>query len=106
MSNFNVKAHQIILDSLPLHDAILREVCFAWEAGCCTLNVVTVEGEQQLVFTDVTGLNIPKEQPWGPSVSINAARECGLNRFEIELQSGDVLRLKASGWKFVAKVLS
>jgi hypothetical protein len=92
-----------MLDSLPLHDAILREVCFAWEAGCCTLNVVTVDSEQQLVFTGVTELNVPKEQPWGPSVSINSARESGPNKFEVELQSGDVLRLQASGWTFAAK---
>lgn len=92
-----------MLASLPLHDAILREVCFGWEAGCCTLKLMTGDGEQQLVFTGVTELNVPKEQPWGPSVSINSARECGLNRFEIELQSGDVVRLQASGWTFAGK---
>lgn len=99
----NVKEHQVMIDSLPLHDAILREVCFAWEAGCCTLNVMTVDGERQLVFTGVSELNVDKQQPWGPSASINAARKCGLNRFEIELQSGDVMRLQASGWTFAAK---
>jgi hypothetical protein len=94
-----------MLDSLPLHDATLREVRFAWAEGLCTLHVQTSgHGAQELVFSGVTELHLPRQQPWGPSVSINAARECGSNKFEVELQSGDVLRLQAASWKVFADV--
>lgn len=94
-----------MLDSLPLHDATLREVRFAWAEGLCTLHVQTsCHGAQELVFSGVTELHLPRQQPWGPSVSINAARECGSNKFEVELQSGDVLRLQAASWKVFAEV--
>lgn len=86
---------------LPLHDATLDGIYFAWAEGRCTLELATVElGERVLVFSGVTEVQIPKEQPWGPSVSINAVREPSPNRFEIELQSGDVLQVQAGGWAF------
>lgn len=87
--------------ALPLHDATLHAIHFAWAEGRCTLQLATVDlGERALVFSDVTEVHIPKEQPWGPSVSIDAAREPSPNRFEVELQSGDVLRVQAAGWAF------
>lgn len=89
-----------MLDSLPLHDATLREVRFVWAEGRCTLSLLTNgHGAQELVFSGVTELHLPRQLPWGPSVSINAARDCGSNRFEVELQSGDVLRLQAASWQ-------
>ncbi len=92
-----------MFNALPLHDATLHAVHFAWADGRCTMQVATVDlGEQALVFSGVTELHIPREQPWGPSVSINAVRESGPDRFEVELQSGDVLRVHAAGWKFGA----
>lgn len=93
-----------MLDSLPLHDATLREVRFAWAEARCTLRLLTNgHGAQALVFSGVTELHLPRQQPWGPSVSINAARECGANKFEVELQSGDVLRLQAASWQVFAE---
>lgn len=90
-----------MFDTLPLHDATVQQIRFCWQEAVCTLQLSTTEdGERFLVFSGVTDLHIPKEQPWGPSVSINAGRQVGLNRFEIELQSGDVLRVQAKEWKF------
>lgn len=89
-----------MLDALPLHDATLREVCFDWAEGCCTLSLLTSgHGAQELVFSGVTELHLSRSQPWGPSISINAARKRGSNWFEVELQSGDVLRLRAASWQ-------
>lgn len=86
-----------MFDALPLHDVTLHAVHFAWAEGRCTLHVAAGDlGERALVFSGVTELHIPKAQPWGPSVSINAARESGPNWLEVELQSGDVLR--AGNW--------
>jgi len=65
------------------------------------MQVATVNlGEQALVFSGVTELHIPREQLWGASVAINAVRETGPERFEVELQSGDVLRVHAASWNF------
>lgn len=100
-AHLHVEAQQMMFAELPLHDATLLVIHFAWAEGRCTLHLATVDlGERALVFTDVTEVHIPKEQPWGPSASINAAREAGPNRFEVELQSGDVLRVQAAGWAF------
>jgi hypothetical protein len=92
-----------MFDALPLHDATLHAIHFAWAECRCTMQVTTVDiGEQVLAFSGVTELHIPKKHPWGKSVSINGAREVGPNRFEVELQSGDVLRVQAAGWEFGA----
>lgn len=71
-------------DTLPLHDATLHGVHFEWAVGRCTLHVTTTHlGQRSLVFSGVTELHIPKDQPWGPSASINAVCERMTGSFEI-----------------------
>jgi hypothetical protein len=67
-----------------------------WAQATCTLTVSTAtERNVDYVFRGVTELVLPRLQPWGPSVSINAFRVPSAGLFEIEMQSGDVIRIKA-----------
>ena len=91
--------------SLPLHDATLSACHISLEADRCYLLVHLVVGSTHwLIFEGFTALHFPNERPWGPSCSINAVRQPSPQDFEIELQSGDVLRVKASQWSFRADV--
>lgn len=88
--------------ALPLHDAILASVLMEWPEARCTFKVGPVGiGAHVIVFSGVRHLDIPREQLWGPSRSINVVREQD-GVYEIELQSGDVLRIAANAWEFHA----
>jgi hypothetical protein len=85
---------------LPLHDATLHTIRIDWRAGVCTLMLDAASGSHELIFTGLLGIAIPREQPWGPSVSINDVRERD-GGYEIEVQSGDVLRIVAESWRLL-----
>jgi len=75
------------------HDAMLEQIVVDWEFGKATLYRRTSDGTETLGFENVRSIEIPREYPWGPSVSINEVRDrpeiC-----EIEMQSGDVITIK------------
>lgn len=90
--------------SLPLHDAVLAAAHISWEAARCDFRVYPVGGiVHWLVFEGFTMLEFPRNEPWGPSNSINAVRQLEPTLFEIELQSGDLLQIKASNWNYRAE---
>ena len=89
------------LAALPLQDAVLADVRFDWQAARCTCSFLPVDLAQHvLVFSGVTELHVPCRQPWGPSGAILGVHEVQTGTFEIELQSGDVLRIAAASWEF------
>ncbi len=78
-----------------LHDAVLLSVAMKWEDGAVSISCRGSKGAVALVVSHVSRLECPREFPWGPSVSINAARLTSLPngtiRLEVEMQSGDVV---------------
>jgi hypothetical protein len=87
--------------TLSLHDATLKGLHLSWADGRCSLEFDTVEdGMRELVFSGVTEMHVPRTMPWGPSVSVNTTRQIGADLFEVNLQSGDVLKIQANGWQF------
>jgi hypothetical protein len=93
-----------MIDALPLHDATLKAVRLAWAEGRCVLELSSSEAPScELIFTGVSELHVPRHYPWGRAVSINAVRRVKDNTFEVEVQSGDVLRIEASAWSFNAE---
>jgi hypothetical protein len=91
----------VSFDDLPLHDGLLAAIHISFEAGRCDLRIHLPElGSHYLVFEGFSNLEFPRHQPWGPSSSINTVREPMKNIYEIELQSGDVLRISAQIWRF------
>ena len=92
-----------MIEALPLHDATLKAVRLAWAEGRCVLELSSSSAPScELIFMGVSELHVPRRYPWGPSVSVNAVRKVNGNTFEVEIQSGDVLRIEASAWSFNA----
>lgn len=81
-----------------LHDATLQEVVCVWD-GQASVLMRTARGQVRLTATGFTSVVVPREAPWGRSVSVNEVRlvESGSNhvRLEIEMQSGDTIAVAA-----------
>lgn len=85
-----------------LHDATLESIVFDWSMGKVIVRLRACEDPSrlvQIVCVRATGLFCPAEKPWGPSVSVNevqgpSAKDGGVFRLTIEMQSGDVITLE------------
>ena len=86
-----------------LHDAVLVSVTVSWEYGTAdlVLNLPAPPRRQLKIRTDgLSWLCCPREQPWGKSVHVNDVNvilpDAGQRgEIRIEMQSGDVLDIKA-----------
>ena len=94
-------------DDLPLHDALLQSVEMLWEEKLCRLHLEAFihKGQRALAhlleFQAVTALDVPHHEPWGPSIFVNSV-STSLGWFEVKMQSGDIIRVAAEGFSFVA----
>jgi hypothetical protein len=89
------------IESLGLHDATLVEIKVLWKERLCVLRLAMPSSvTSDLTFWNISAVNIPANQPWGPSVSINKTVTKDGGKYEIEMQSGDVLRITASNITF------
>ncbi len=89
-------------DALPLHDAVVSAIEIDWEKKLCRfhLSVVSRSGNDALLaFEGVTWLSMPHNEPWGPSSSVNSVSDAG-GGFKIEMQSGDIIEIKATSYAF------
>ena len=92
--------------ALPLHDAVLEDLCVDWVSRTCTAEVSAfVDGlthpiqTRKIIWTKIQEVLIPLRAPWGHSNQINFAREEG-GVYLIEMQSGDVIRIVAESVEF------
>jgi hypothetical protein len=82
-------------DALPLHDATLSAICINWHAARCEIQLLPVGRlPLVLVFEGFTNIELQRRETWGPSSSVNSVKERD-GQFEIELQSGDTIRVAA-----------
>jgi hypothetical protein len=89
------------LTNLPLSEAVLLDVRFDWQAARCTCTFQPDDMELHvLIFNGVSELHVPCVRPWGPSAQVDGITERGAGLFEIELLSGDVIRIAAANWEF------
>lgn len=89
-----------MFEELSLHDATLHAIHFAWKERRCVLQLATGrDGVRALIFAGVSGVDILRQQPWGASVSVNSLRQSALGIFEVEMQSGDIVRIAATSWE-------
>ena len=82
-----------------LHDATLLSLAIDWHKRelCCTFSVFP-EATVRLIARSLTLLKAPRNEPWGPSVSVNEVRTVKLDAMtllSIEMQSGDVIEVCA-----------
>jgi hypothetical protein len=88
-------------NSLPLHDASLAAIHISWAAARCDLRLRPVSlPSHLLVFDGFTNIELPRRESWGPSSSVNSLAQPREGLFEIELQSGDTIRIEAAHWAF------
>lgn len=88
-------------NSLPLHDASLEAIDIDWETARCDLRFRPVNlPAHRLVFEGFTNIQLPRRESWGSSSSVNSLVQPRDGSFEIELQSGDTIRIEASYWAF------
>ena len=89
------------MNSSEFHDWTLRSLHLDWREATATLVLVgPASSAHTLNAKDVSLLQVPLENPWGKSVSINAVRYANsphedVQALEIEMQSGDVIRIHA-----------
>lgn len=91
----------MLFNYLPIHDAVLTAIYISWDAARCDLLLHPVGlPPHLLVFEDFTNIELPRRESWGPSSSVNASVQPRKGLFEIELQSGDTIRVEAPHWAF------
>lgn len=91
-----------------LHDATLDSIELRWSSGEALIRLKTGDANHPhrvLVATGLRHLDCPRELPWGPSASINQVRgpaPAGPDTrvLEIEMQSGDTIRIEAAAFSF------
>ena len=94
-------------NALPLHDARVSDVVVDWEKKRCRfkLSVFTTPGRSAkphtLTFEGVTLLVMSHEEPWGPSSFVNSLSSSN-GHFKIEMQSGDIIEVRATTCAFSA----
>jgi hypothetical protein len=82
-----------------MHDWTLTTILYEWKTAKATLCFLGPLHSAVIVAEGVSHLDVPHENDWGPSVSVNEVR--GLTgsgdrrRLEIEMQSGDVIAITA-----------
>jgi hypothetical protein len=85
-----------MIEDFGLHDATLVDVHLEWAEGRCTMTLRHSElSNCRLTFTGVSNLSLPRARPWGPSRSVNAAYQRNPGQYEIEMQSGDLIKIDA-----------
>ena len=92
-----------------LHDAILESIEINWEGATAILRLGLVGDpppKLALAFSGLREAHIPRDEPWGPSVFVNATEYAdgsdeGDLTLRLEMQSGDVIRLRAASLAIV-----
>jgi hypothetical protein len=93
-------------ENLPLHDSVLETIEYQWDS-----HQVKISGSLcckkptsfNLVFIGVMNLEIPNKKEWGPSNSINEVTLNSGGIYEIEMQSGDNIKIKAQKFSYGIK---
>jgi hypothetical protein len=85
-----------MMDDIDFHDATLIAVSITWDDGTCVLELQhRTLGKCVLTFSAVSNVTLPRVHSWGRSVSINSFSVPGNGKYEIEMQSGDLIRIEA-----------
>lgn len=87
-----------MIEGVDLHDATLIAMRLTWEDGTCVADIDHgTLGRCVLTFSAVSHLTLPRKKDWGRSVSINSFSVRTSGQYEIEMQSGDLIKIEATG---------
>jgi hypothetical protein len=93
-----------------MHDWTLVSILFEWKSARVILEFRTGGSKsEKLMAHGVSELNAPRLNDWGPSVSVNKVagpsdNASGRCELEIEMQSGDHIRIVARSFDFPQSV--
>lgn len=91
-----------MIEHVDLHDATLIAVHVNWKDGTCVADIEHGSlGSCVLTFSGISCLTLPRKHSWGSSASINSLTVPGSDRYEIEMQSGDLIKIEATEMVFV-----
>lgn len=83
-----------------LHDFTLVRVAVDWEAKAAAFELLGPDGPRTLTATGLLQLELTRDDPWGPSASVNGVEVAkegeGRLRVTIEMQTGDLIRLRCA----------
>ena len=84
---------------MDFHDATLLSVQADWVDGAAVvlLRVAGVEEPVKVRANGLIDLRLPRERPWGPSVSVNSLH-VDAQEMRIEMQSGDTIAITANSF--------
>tara|TARA_R100000789_G_scaffold14405_1_gene17788 strand:+ start:198 stop:530 length:333 start_codon:yes stop_codon:yes gene_type:complete len=88
-------------EAWPLHDAVAGSLCVDWVERTCVLDLSVFFDPSQrarpavVIWRSVRSVSLSRENPWGPSASVNDQRIETDQTFVIEMQSGDEIRVVA-----------
>ena len=99
LTTFTLRSPNQALEGAGLHDATLLSVAMDWEKAEVNVTIALLGGiPATLDFQGVNAVSLPRVQPWGPSNSINEAKQLQDGTYVIEMQSGDSLHFSAASW--------
>lgn len=85
------------------HDWTLVSLNVSWQIGELEIEMLDSASERRIwVAKNLVSLILPRQHPWGPSVSINkvgASNVGGNVNARIEMQSGDVIECNAGSFE-------
>lgn len=85
-----------------MHDWTLTLITIDWISGSGYLRIRGNEREREIRFQGIRRLVVPREFPWGHSLSINTVdgpiELQGKLQLKIEMQSGDVIEIIADSF--------
>ena len=98
-ATFILRSPSHAIEGAGLHDATLLSITVEWSKVEAVVQVLLLGGvPATLAFHELTSAIIVREQPWGPSASINGAASLRQGEYEVEMQSGDKLLFRAAAW--------
>jgi hypothetical protein len=99
LATFILRSPNHALEGAGLHDATLLSVALDWEKAEVQVLVLLLGGiPATLRFHEVNAVVLPRDQPWGPSNSINEAKQLSVGKYLVQMQSGDALHFNAASW--------
>ena len=83
-----------------MHDWTFLDIKYCWLDKKCVIRFKNRNSEtEEVCGNGVTLLNVPHQEEWGPSVSVNeitySKMPDDINELKIEMQSGDVITIQA-----------
>ena len=91
--------------TINFHDATLTGISLDWPTKTVDLAVEIEErGTVHIKCRGFVRVIVPREEPWGPSVSINgisepAKHEIGIWALRVEMQTGDMIEILAESFE-------